>query len=323
MNLVSCIVPIYNVKDYVKKCIESLINQTYSHIEIILVDDGSYDGSERICDDFARMDSRIKVIHKHNGGLSSARNAGINIATGDFLMFVDGDDFLSKEAIEYLIDLKESTSDLVDIIQFRYREVEYNEVIETEDLVSVTKICTQTKEMFEELYSLGGVAASACTKLYRRSLFETVKYPEGLQHEDEYVITDILAQAKGVLYTDKVLYYYVKRQGSIINASFKTKKMDVFISINHRLRYLEKKEWTELIRREHLRYYMTLMNMYCDAYQEKCMCECSEIKKQLKSLLQETRIEIQGKMKVFELLCRLSVSFVSVYYWLRKITGKI
>lgn len=323
MNLVSCIVPIYNVKDYMRKCVESLIDQTYSNIEIILVDDGSTDGSGLICDDYAKQDNRIKVIHKENGGLSSARNAGIDISKGDFLMFIDGDDYLASETVEYLIQIQENVDVIVDLIQFRYKEVEYDELIKRDKDVHEVKLCMQTEEMFEQLYELGGVAASACTKLYRKNIFDEVRYPEGILHEDEYVITDILAKAKGVLYTDKVLYYYVKRQGSIVHASFNPKKMDVFISIKCRLQYLQKQEWKGLIRKEHYRYYMTLMNMYCDAYQGRYLNECCEIKSQLKNLLEETTIDVQGKMKVFERLCRFNESFVHVYYWLRKIARKI
>jgi glycosyltransferase involved in cell wall biosynthesis len=124
--LISVIVPIYNIKDYIRECIDSIISQTYRKIEIILVDDGSTDGSEKIVDEFEKKDDRIKCIHKHNGGLSSARNAGLDVCTGDYIVFVDGDDFILPNLLEYLLELILSyNADIAIIGSFRDERPEY------------------------------------------------------------------------------------------------------------------------------------------------------------------------------------------------------
>lgn len=324
MYKVSCIVPIYNVENYVDKCIRSLIAQAYSLMEIILVDDGSTDSSGKICDQYAEKDSRIIVIHKKNGGLSSARNAGLDIAQGEYILFVDGDDCLAPNTIEYLVDLQKKSGYRLDLIQFRYKEIMKDEEITLDGLQDEgIQFCTDKKEMFENLYTIGGMAASACTKMYCKRLFENLRFKEGIIHEDEYMITDILDRAENCLYVNRELYYYIMRPGSIVKSSFIPKKMEVFIAIQYRKDYLKRVGYQSLLDKENVRCFMTLMNMYCDARKNNYYKECKIIENKLKELLDETRIYIKGKMKFFEKMCRVNKRFICIYYFFRKLARRI
>lgn len=176
---VSIIVSIYNIVDYLSYCLNSLIYQDYQDLEIILVDDGSKDGSSQLCDEVAKSDSRIKVVHKPNGGLSSARNAGLDIATGKYVLFIDGDDYLTTGAVSTLVAIAEVQK--VDFIQFGYEEVfgytDGKEVSQVDsdriqDFLEAMYVVKDRREMYKQLYTLGGVAASACTKFMH---LETVK----------------------------------------------------------------------------------------------------------------------------------------------------
>ncbi len=324
MYKVNCIVPIYNVEKYVDKCIASLLNQSYQQLEIILVDDGSTDHSGDICDRYAQKDNRVRVVHKENGGLSSARNAGLDVAEGEYILFIDGDDYLVPDSVDCLMNLQKKFEYKLDLIQFFYDEVEEDEeslfCSEREDRI---EMCTDRRIMFEKLYELGGVAASACTKMYHKKLFEDLRFKEGIIHEDEYMVTDILRKVKNCLYTNRSLYRYVMRPGSIVKSDFTPKKLEVFVAIQYRRQYLKKAGYKELLEKENLRYFMSLMTLYCDAYASQSYDSCKEIENKLKELLNATKINAKGKMEIFENLCRINTRFAYVYYLLRKMTGKI
>lgn len=324
MYKVSCIVPIYNVENYVDKCIRSLINQAYPLLEIILVDDGSSDYSGEICEQYAEKDSRIIVVHKKNGGLSSARNAGLDIAQGEYILFVDGDDCLAPNTVGYLVNLQKRLEYDLDLIQFRYKEIMKDEEIAADDIQDEEiQFCTDKKMMFENLYKIGGMAASACTKMYHKRLFKNLRFKEGIIHEDEYMITDILERAKNCLYVNRELYYYIMRPGSIVKSDFTPKKMEVFIAIQYRRDYLKKVGYQDLLDKENTRYFITLMNLYCDARKNSYYEVCKRMENRLKQLLDETTINIAGKMKFFEKICRVNKRFIYIYYFLRKVTRKI
>lgn len=324
MTKVSIIVPIYNVESYIEQTINSVINQTERDIDIILVNDGSTDRSGEICDKYAKKDQRVIVIHKKNGGLSSARNAGLDIARGEYILFVDGDDCLALNAVEYLIDLQKKSQYDLDLIQFRYKEIMKDEEITADDIHDEEiQFCTDKKMMFENLYKMGGMAASACTKMYHKQLFEDLRFKEGIIHEDEYMVTDILARAENCLYINQELYYYIMRPGSIVKSDFTPKKIDVFIAIQYRRGYLKRVGYKALLDQENARYFMTLMNLYCDARENDYYEECKMMENKLKELLDETSINTTGKMKFFEKICRINKRFMCTYYFLRKLTRKI
>ncbi len=203
-DLISVIVPVYNVEDYVLRCLDSLINQNYEQIEIILVDDGSTDESGKICDEFKKRDERIRVFHKKNGGLSSARNYGIKKAKGDIIAFVDSDDYVKDG---FVLDLyKGMQAGNADIVICGYNnEKPKNETISGKEAT----IRLLTKQENIDIISWN--------KLYKKKLFtdNNVFFPEGKKHEDTLTTYKLISNAKKVTYIDESLYIYVERKGSI------------------------------------------------------------------------------------------------------------
>ena len=208
-KMISVIVPIYNVSEYLPKCIESIINSTYKNLEIILVDDGSTDASSVICDDYAKMDSRIKVIHKKNGGLSDARNKGIDIANGEYISFVDSDDYIDDNLYEYTI---KEFDENIDIIVFG-RYIEY----ETKTDISVPQknYITTGKNALIDLANFKGFDMAVWDKIYKKSIIGNLRFPFGKQNEDYYLTYKLLDNAENVKFIQKPFYHYVQRQNSI------------------------------------------------------------------------------------------------------------
>lgn len=210
---ISVIVPVYNVEKYLARCVDSLLSQTYENLEIILVDDGATDTSGVICDDYAATDSRVRVLHKPNGGLSSARNAGIEAASGEYLTFVDSDDWIEADAYEQMLGLmKKYEAKLV--CAGRY-DVNGETGEKTVGLCPSKEECIPAEEMVGRIFLWDGCDSSACDKLYRRSLFETFRYPEGKVCEDVPTTYKIVLQAERVVMCDKPFYNYCHRPDSI------------------------------------------------------------------------------------------------------------
>lgn len=207
---ISVIVPVYNVEDYLKECVDSILAQSYNNFELILVNDGSTDSSYKICEEYLKQNNTIKLINKPNGGLSSARNAGIEIATGEFLSFIDSDDFIHKDFLKILIEPMIENPD-IKITASSYSK-------EVEGLSSKSSIINFYN--FEQ-YTYIPEWTTAWGKIYAKECFETVRYPEGRLHEDN-ILWKILYKLPGVWYTDAKLYYYRQRSSSIV-ANFKLK----------------------------------------------------------------------------------------------------
>lgn len=217
---VSVIVPVYNVEKYIKKCLDSIMNQTHTNIEIILVDDGATDNSGLICDEYAKMDPRIRVIHKNNGGLASARNAGVEVATGDYIAYVDSDDWVENDFIELLLDA--CLNNGADMSVCRYADC-YDEtpLSHQEDIFSVTwtgKEAVEARIMQENKYR---ISTSAWNKFYKKEIIEGMLFPYGKYYEDVVYTTEAMLRAKKVAYINKALYCYRKdREGSIMTQGF-------------------------------------------------------------------------------------------------------
>ena len=206
--LVSVIVPVYKVEKYLDKCVESIVEQTYKNLEIILVDDGSPDNCPSMCDDWAARDSRIKVMHKANGGLSSARNAGLGIFGGEFVMFVDSDDWIERDAVQSLISL----SGDVDIIMCGFSiENESGEV----SYENSGKKEIKGSDILGE-FVLDNIRPEVCAKLYRSSLFSGERFDESIRYaEDLDMNYRLMKKAEGFISTDEGFYHYIRRSGSI------------------------------------------------------------------------------------------------------------
>lgn len=244
---ISIIVPVYNVEGYVAKCIESLINQTYREIEIILVDDGSTDKSGVICDEYSQIDERIRVLHKKNGGLSDARNYGIHNSTGELLAFVDSDDFVSHHMYEILYaQLVKYNADIAACNYVRNEKDFYSceSVIDSKLAEANTKIITPT----EALSNPHLVDVVAWNKLYKRELFEKVEYPVARLCEDEFVYHKLVFQCKRIAYIDIPLYCYILRNGSTMNSNNRVKVIEEGMdALSDRMNFVVTNELKEVI----------------------------------------------------------------------------
>lgn len=224
IDKISIIVPIYKVEKYLKKCIDSIINQTYSNLEIILVDDGSPDNCPNICDEYAKKDNRIIVIHKKNGGLSDARNVGIEQATGKYISFIDSDDYITNDYIEYLYKLITSYDGDVSIILPQIFYDEQDRVI-ISNKKEIIKVYDSKTALLTMLYQKE-FDTSAWGKLYKTDLFNDIKFPVGKLYEDISTIYKTFLNSDTIVYSNQKKYYYLKRKDSIMGRSFKEKDMD-------------------------------------------------------------------------------------------------
>lgn len=241
--LISIIVPIYNVEKYLHKCVDSLIGQTLKDIEIILVDDGSTDKSGEICDEYRLKDNRIKVIHKKNGGLSDARNAGIDIAKGDYITFLDSDDWIELNMYEKLY--KYIKQENADIAQCSYQEV-YNEEVNNENAKEEIKIMSGKESLYNFSGKNHGKTVVAWNKLYRIELFNDIRFPKDKYHEDEFTTYKLLYKANKIVDCSLPLVYYRQREGSIMNSKFNIKRLDALEAFNERLEFYKEKNLKEL-----------------------------------------------------------------------------
>lgn len=212
-TVLSVIIPVYNVEEYLVKCVESILNQTHQALEVILVNDGSRDNSGSICDSLAARDARVKVIHKENGGLSSARNTGIEAATGEYITFVDSDDWIEADAYEHLLNLMEQYQ--VKLVCGGNYDVDGGTGTKTLGLTPAKEEVITAEEMVRRMFLWQGCDSSACDKIYHRSLLETFRYPEGKVCEDVAVTYKIVLGTDRVALSDKPFYNYYHRPGSI------------------------------------------------------------------------------------------------------------
>ena len=239
MELISVIVPIYKVETYLDKCVRSIVEQTYTNLEIILVDDGSPDRCGDMCEDWAKKDNRIQVLHKENGGLSDARNAGLAVATGKLVSFIDSDDWISSDFIQTLYQAMERSGaqiaecaiELVDEQGnvLRKRGPEKEETLE--------KIEALRRLILEE-----GVYQTVWNKLYRREVIEGILFEKGKYNEDDFWTYQIFDRVEKLALVNKPMYYYLQRGGSIMGVGYNPKRLDGLEARFRRMEYLSKYE---------------------------------------------------------------------------------
>lgn len=250
-ELISIIVPIYKVEKYLSKCIESIINQTYKNIEIILVDDGSPDNCGIICDEYSKKDNRIKVIHKKNQGLSAARNSGLEIAKGKYISFVDSDDWIEKDMYEILINLAKKNN--ADISQCKFLRVqnEYEKNIIDREETDIT-ILTNVEAM-DKFYSIKNEEnvnmIVVWNKLYRRDLFKNLRFDVGRIHEDLFIMHKLFFYANKIVTISKKLYFYRITENSITNNEKNKLKLDEIEAYEERLKFFIKIGENELVKK--------------------------------------------------------------------------
>lgn len=256
--LVSVIVPVYKVELYLERCLKSIISQTYKNLEIILVDDGSPDKCPEICDQYAEYDKRIKVIHKPNGGLSSARNAGIDVMNGEYVTFIDSDDFIPEDAIEKWVHyIKEYHAD---IVAGKYQMYYKGDILERNSTGKAEKwsACDALRYMF----IIDGKLCSAWGKLYDARLFERLRYPEDIQYaEDMYVIHLLFHEAENIVFTNDVQYYYSQEGESLVRSAFSEKKLQRAEAVEKWIKFIE--EFYPELKEEILSFYGGILIDLC------------------------------------------------------------
>ncbi len=320
MAMTSIIVPVYNIKSYLPRCVESLLAQSDPDFEVILVDDGSADGSGALCDAYAARDSRFRAVHKANGGLSSARNAGLDAARGEYILFLDGDDYLAPDAVRSLNAIA-AAAGAFDFIQFRYAETDGSWQPGARQEPNV-RICTDVREMFAYLYQTGGAAASACTKLYRAALFRGLRFREGIAHEDEQLLNSLLPRCRRVVYTDLTLYGYVMRSGSITHDAFNRHKLDVLPVMDERVAVLQELGYAEFVRPTQRRQFITAAMLYCQARRAHDGAASDCLRAKLRALAAIPGLAPGGQYSLLYYLTKLTPQAAELYYAARRVCGK-
>lgn len=257
---ISVVVPIYNVEKYIERCLDSILAQTYSDFELILVDDGSPDKSGDIAEEYAKKDTRVKALHKPNGGLSSARNYGIVRASGEYICFVDSDDWVEPTYLEELSGLLEKNEADIAICGFLKNSGE--DIIETK--VDENIVVQSGIDAIGNIYGSQYVKyVVAWNKMYRRILFDNVLYTEGIINEDEAICAQLYYQAKKVVCTDKVLYNYrVSNSDSIMSARYTLKRLDILKALEIRMDFYQEKKLSDYYEKDSFKYmYKILLNI--------------------------------------------------------------
>lgn len=286
-ELISIIVPVYKVEAYLPRCVDSILAQTYKNLDIILVDDGSPDNSGKICDDYAKKDDRITVIHQPNGGLSDARNAGIAKAKGAYLTFLDSDDWVPSEYIDYLYELLKETGSAIALCNFLKTTTEALPQTTEPEMVTVMK----NEAILAKYIDLGDdfhpQLVMACGKLFEASLFETIRFPVGKLHEDEFTTYKLFHFAPQTVLSKKPLYYYWQREDSIMGeAGFRLQnKLDYMEALVERAAFFHEVGRTELSNRTYKSLFAEALsvNLQLDARKEK------EAKAPIRGMLRQAR----------------------------------
>lgn len=256
-GLISIVVPVYNVEFYLKKCVDSLIKQDYDNFEIILVNDGSTDSSEQICDEYASKYENVIVFHKENGGLSDARNYGIEKAKGEYIYLIDSDDYLVEKdviSVFYNLAIKNDT----DIVLGAYCEdIDGNKNLFVKN--SKKEMVLTEKDAIENMYdykNYKSIFLVAHNKLYKKELFNNIKYPKGKLHEDEFTTYKLYLDARKIVYIDYVTYAYLIRSGSIMTSKYTTRRMDALDALEERIEVLKK---NKILTTNTVGYYLNLL----------------------------------------------------------------
>ena len=315
--LISIIVPIYNVDKYLEECIESLKNQTYKNLEIILINDGSADNSEQICREEAKQDNRIVFINKKNGGAASAKNKGLKVAKGDYIIFVDSDDFIEPDMIEYMVNtIKKYNSD---IIQCSFINLYKNTEKFKQDKIVEQRISSKD---FLELFLTKWDSSLFWNKLFKRDVIENVFFKEGRCIDDEFFTYKCVINSKNIVTSNKIVYNYRMRKSGVMKSESSQKQI-----LKDRVDYLY--ERYELVRKiykdldkdflEHLLTYYLIISRdyYAD---EKLLDYMKDNLKSIKGKIITSNIDIRVKVQIFKFMMTKSDKYIQSKNQLEEVT---
>lgn len=276
-ELISVIVPVYNVEKYLRRCVESILKQTYKKIEIVLVDDGSTDQSGEICNEYVKKDRRIHVIHKKNGGLSDARNAGLTVAQGEYVAFIDSDDFIHEDYVLRLYEILQEKH--ADIAVCHFEKGRKNEFTKTRSRKKEVQ-CFCAEQMLKAWHGkYKHIETMAWNKLYKRELFteNNIQYPVGYYNEDVQTTHLLVDKSQCICLTDERLYYYFQRKESITGTLSQKKVEDNIFSQRKRQNFFKQKGYAEAYERLSIKLQKYFMLTFCLLREQ----ESGKLKKEL------------------------------------------
>ncbi|WP_338587253.1 glycosyltransferase [Clostridium baratii] len=303
-DLISIIVPVYNVEKYLDKCINSIINQTYKNLEIILINDGSKDNSGEKCECWAQKDNRIKVIHKKNGGLSDARNVGIDNAKGRYISFIDSDDFIDYNMIEILIDNIKKNNCEISVCGYYKTYTDRDEVVDnSKDIIVMDNI-----EAIDKMNEVGYFDVSAWGKVFKADLIKKYKFPIGKLSEDWFIMYKVFFEANKIVYNPEAKYHYVQRSGGISKNNPKI-NYDSIEAAKECLNFIEKK-CPNIKENAIIRYCIANIGVYnsCILYDKEDNSIYNNINKNIKIITKSKKISFKKKLQFFIL-----INFKNVY----------
>ncbi len=293
--LISVIVPVYNVEPYLERCVESIRNQSYKNLEIILVDDGSPDNCGKMCDEFAEKDSRIRTVHRKNGGQSAARNSGLSIAKGDYIGFVDSDDYIEEDMYEVLFGALKSTSAQMAVCDYR--------VVNESGAYSGKKSFSGRVSVYEgdSAYDIiiPTLNNSVWNKLYKKECIKGLTFPEGQIHGEDFIfVLESLKNVERIAVADEGKYYYLQRSDSITGKVFSEKKLDEIKSKDRILEIIGESfpSYTDIAKKWCFKARMNVIRAILKNGFEKRYCEAvTECKAYVKSNFANVKKSLSGK----------------------------
>lgn len=307
MDKVSIVVPVYNVEDYLSYCVDSLRQQTYKNIEIILVDDGSTDRSGEICDQYAQKDERIRVLHIENGGLSNARNTGVKESSTDWIVFIDSDDYYDHRAIEFLVKLRDKYRvDLVATPVIEVRNYENSDFLGDFREKYSGKLDRRTA--LEQMFYGNYVGTHSGGKLYKKEILLRFPYPNGMLYEDLSLAYEHIASCENIAVSALSLYKYYRRPGSIVNSKYNDRLLDFYKAMEWNRSYIERDypNDKEMRRALNVRYVFNGLHIVHAMLSSDMYAEVNKIRKEyiqyFKDVILNSNVTRKNKVKYLMLL---------------------
>ncbi len=320
--MISVIVPIYNVYNYLEKCLNSIINQTYKNLEIILIDDGSTDGCGKMCDNYKELDNRIVVVHQKNCGLSNARNKGIEIAKGNLISFVDGDDYLELNMFDELKKNMDKYNSDISIGHYYY--LKNDKRIIREKIKKLSFVSTGYNKFCNIQNEYENLTVFSWGKIYKREIFNNIRYPEGRIYEDSYIICNVLKEANRVSYLIKPLYNYCYRSDSIVN-TFDINHFDKIDANNKKIVFFLKNDYLDLaLKEKNKKMNNIIINLSkMKSYRIKNKKVFNKYYKELLDTNKEVKWkDASKKVKLFKIFRRPYISVLAIMYRVKDLIKK-